>query len=206
METRIIYAHENVPENAKGYFEQLTELKKLYAETEALIGDIKVSHVETMNKVDLVRGVEDFLNGTDDDALSITLHEATRIHSTKRILNQLNAVSCDLLDAIVRCLRHMQTIEHEGKPELLYYNAETYIKCARRDLDEIREDWKVVTDEWAQFIQQCPDAYKATPVIEVEPTNHLNYARVSDIPSVDTDVPSFRARWIARNGSVDRVE
>lgn len=206
METRIIYAHENVPENAKGYFEQLTELKKLYAETEALIGDIKVSHVETMNKVDLVRGVEDFLNGTDDDALSITLHEATRIHSTKRILNQLNAVSYDLLDAIVRCLRHMQTIEHEGKPELLYYNAETYIKCARRDLDEIREDWKVVTDEWEQFIQQCPDAYKATPVIEVEPTNHLNYARVSDIPSVDTDVPSFRARWIARNGSVDRVE
>lgn len=206
METRIIYAHENVPENAKGYFEQLTELKKLYAETEALIGGIKVSHVETMNKVDLVRGVEDFLNGTDDDALSITLHEATRIHSTKRILNQLNAVSYDLLDAIVRCLRHMQTIEHEGKPELLYYNAETYIKRARRDLDEIREDWKVVTDEWEQFIQQCPDAYKATPVIEVEPTNHLNYARVSDIPSVDTDVPSFRARWIARNGSVDRVE
>lgn len=206
METRIIYAHENVPENAKEYFEQLTELKKLYAETEALIGDIKVSHVETMNKVDLVRGVEDFLNGTDDDALSITLHEATRIHSTKRILNQLNAVSYDLLDAIVRCLRHMQTIEHEGKPELLYYNAETYIKRARRDLDEIREDWKVVTDEWEQFIQQCPNAYKATPVIEVEPTNHLNYARVSDIPSVDTDVPSFRARWIARNGSVDRVE
>ena len=57
METRIIYAHENVPENAKGYFEQLTELKKLYAETEALIGDIKVAHVETMNKVDLVCGV-----------------------------------------------------------------------------------------------------------------------------------------------------
>lgn len=46
METRIIYTHENVPENAKGYFEQLTELKKLYAETEALIGDIKVAHVE----------------------------------------------------------------------------------------------------------------------------------------------------------------
>lgn len=206
METRIIYAHENVPENAKGYFEQLTELKKLYAETEALIGDIKVSHVETMNKVDLVRGVEDFLNGTDDDALSITLHEATRIHSTKRILNQLNAVSYDLLDAIVRCLRHMQTIEHEGKPELLYYNAETYIKCARRDLDEIREDWKVVTDEWEQFVQQRPEAYRATPVIEVEPTNHLDYREGSDTPSVDTDISSFRARWIVKNGSVDRVE
>lgn len=206
METRIIYAHENVPENAKGYFEQLTELKKLYAETEALIGDIKVSHVETMNKVDLVRGVEDFLNGTDDDALSITLHEATRIHSTKRILNQLNAVSYDLLDAIVRCLRHMQTIEHEGKPELLYYNAETYIKCARRDLDEIREDWKVVTDEWEQFVQRRPEAYRATPVIEVEPTNHLDYREGSDTPSVDTDISSFRARWIVKNGSVDRVE
>ena len=206
METRIIYAHENVPENAKGYFEQLTELKKLYAETEALIGDIKVSHVETMNKVDLVRGVEDFLNGTDDDALSITLHEATRIHSTKRILNQLNVVSYDLLDAIVRCLRHMQTIEHEGKPELLYYNAETYIKCARRDLDELQEDWKTATNEWNQFVQQRPDVYKVAPVIEVEPTNHLDYAKVSDIPSVDTDVPSFRARWIVKNGSVDRVE
>ena len=206
METRIIYAHENVPENAKGYFEQLTELKKLYAETEALIGDIKVSHVETMNKVDLVRGVEDFLNGTDDDALSITLHEATRIHSTKRILNQLNAVSYDLLDAIVRCLRHMQTIEHEGKPELLYYNAETYIKRARRDLDEIREDWKVVTDEWEQFVQRRPEAYRATPVIEVEPTNHLDYREGSDTPSVDTDISSFRARWIVKNGSVDRVE
>lgn len=206
METRIIYAHENVPENAKGYFEQLTELKKLYAETEALIGDIKVAHVETMNKVDLVRGVEDFLNGVDDESPSITLHEATRIHSTKRVLNQLNAVSYDLLDALVRCMRHMQTVEHEGKPELLYYNAETYIKRARRDLDEIREDWKVVTDEWEQFIQQRPDAYKATPVIDVEPTNHLDYEKVSDIPSVDTDVPSFRARWIVKNGSVDRVE
>lgn len=206
METRIIYAHENVPENAKGYFEQLTELKKLYAETEALIGDIKVSHVETMNKVDLVRGVEDFLNGTDDDALSITLHEATRIHSTKRILNQLNVVSYDLLDAIVRCLRHMQTIEHEGKPELLYYNAETYIKYARRDLDELQEDWKTATNEWNQFVQQRPDVYKVAPVIEVEPTNHLDYAKVSDTPSVDTDVPSFRARWIVKNGSVDRVE
>lgn len=206
METRIIYAHENVPENAKGYFEQLTELKKLYAETEALIGDIKVAYVETMNKVDLVRGVEDFLNGVDNESPSITLHEATRIHSTKRILNQLNAVSYDLLDAIVRCLRRMQTVEYEGKPELLYYNAETYIKCARRDLNEIREDWKAVTDEWEQFVQQRPDVYKVPPVIEVEPTNHLNYARVSDIPSVDTDVPSFRARWIAKNGSVDRVE
>jgi hypothetical protein len=206
METRIIYAHENVPENAKGYFEQLTELKKLYAETEALIGDIKVAHVETMNKVDLVRGVEDFLNGVDDESLSITLHEATRIHSTKRILNQLNAVSYDLLDAIVRCLRHMEAVEHEGSRGLLYYNADVYIKDARRDLDEIREDWKVVTDEWEQFIQQRPDAYKATPVIEVEPTNHLDYEKVSDTPSVDTDVPSFRARWIVKNGSVDRVE
>lgn len=206
METRIIYAHENVPENAKGYFEQLTELKKLYAETEALIGDIKVAHVETMNKVDLVRGVEDFLNGVDDESLSITLHEATRIHSTKRILNQLNAVSHDLLDAIVRCLRHMEAVEHEGSRGLLYYNADVYIKDARRDLDEIREDWKVVTDEWEQFIQQRPDAYKATPVIEVEPTNHLDYEKVSDTPSADTDVPSFRARWIVKNGSVDRVE
>lgn len=206
METRIIYAHENVPENAKGYFEQLTELKKLYAETEALIGDIKVAHVETMNKVDLVCGVEDFLNGVDDESPSITLHEATRIHSTKRILNQLNAVSYDLLDAIECCLRHMQVVEHEGKPGLLYYNADVYIKDARRDLDEIREDWKVVTDEWEQFVQQRPDVYKVPPVIEVEPTNHLNYARVSDIPSVDTDVPSFRARWIVKNGSVDRVE
>lgn len=206
METRVIYAHENVPENAKGYFEQLTELKKLYAETEALIGDIKVAHVETMNKVDLVRGVEDFLNGADDEAPSITLHEATRIHSTKRILNQLNAVSYDLLDAIVRCLRHMEAVEHEGSRGLLYYNADVYIKDARRDLDEIREDWKVVTDEWEQFIQQRPDAYKATPVIEVEPTNHLNYAKASDIPSVNTDVPSFRARWIVKNGSVDRAE
>lgn len=206
METRIIYAHENVPENAKGYFEQLTELKKLYAETETFIGDIKVAHVEAMNKVDLVRGVEDFLNGADDEAPSITLHEATRIHSTKRILNQLNAVSYDLLDAIVRCLRHMEAVEHEGSRGLLYYNADVYIKDARRDLDEIREDWKVVTDEWEQFIQQRPDAYKATPVIEVEPTNHLNYAKASDIPSVNTDVPSFRARWIVKNGSVDRVE
>ena len=206
METRIIYAHENVPENAKGYFEQLTELKKLYAETEALIGDIKVAHIETMNKVDLVRGVEDFLNGVDDEAPSITLHEATRIHSTKRILNQLNAVSYDLLDAIVRCLRRMEAVEHEGKPELLYYNAETYIKCARRDLDELQEDWKTATNEWNQFVQQRPDVYKATPVIEVEPTNHLDYEKVSDIPSVDTDTSSFRARWIAKNGSVDRVE
>lgn len=206
METRVIYAHENVPENTEGYFEQLTELKKLYAETEALIGDIKVAHIETMNKVDLVRGVEDFLNGVDDESPSTTLHEATRIHSTKRILNQLNAASYDLLDAIVRCLRHMQVVEHEGKPELLYYNAETYIKCARRDLDEIREDWKVVTDEWEQFIQQRPDAYKATPVIEVEPTNHLDYGKGSDTPSVDADTSSFRARWIVKNGSVDRVE
>lgn len=206
METRIIYTHENVPEKAKGYFEQLTELKKLYAETEALIGDIKVAHVETMNKVDLVCGVEDFLNGVDDESLSITLHEATRIHSTKRILNQLNAVSYDLLDAIVRCLRHMEAVEHEGSRGLLYYNADVYIKDARRDLDEIREDWKVVTDEWEQFIQQRPDVYKVAPVIEVEPTNHLDYAKVSDIPSVDTDVPSFRARWIVKNGSVDRVE
>ena len=206
METRIIYAHENVPENAKGYFEQLTELKKLYAETEALIGDIKVAHIETMNKVDLVRGFEVFLNGVDDEAPSITLHEATRIHSTKRILNQLNAVSYDLLDAIVRCLRRMEAVEHEGKPELLYYNAETYIKCARRDLDELQEDWKTATNEWNQFVQQRPDVYKATPVIEVEPTNHLDYEKVSDIPSADTDVPSFRARWIVKNGSVDRVE
>jgi hypothetical protein len=206
METRIIYTHENVPEKAKGYFEQLTELKKLYAETEALIGDIKVAHVETMNKVDLVCGVEDFLNGVDDESLSITLHEATRIHSTKRILNQLNAVSYDLLDAIVRCLRHMEAVEHEGSRELLYYNADVYIKDARRDLDEIRNDWKTATDEWGQFIQQRPDAYKATPVIEVEPTNHLDYGSVSDIPSVDTDTSSFRARWIAKNGSVNRVE
>lgn len=206
METRIIYTHENVPEKAKGYFEQLTELKKLYAETETLIGDIKVAHIETMNKVDLVRGVEDFLNGVDDEAPSITLHEATRIHSTKRILNQLNAVSYDLLDAIVRCLRRMEAVEHEGSRELLYYNADVYIKDARRDLDEIRNDWKTATDEWEQFIQQRPDAHKATPVIEVEPTNHLDCEKASDIPSVDTDVPSFRARWIAKNGSVERVE
>lgn len=206
METRIIYAHENVPENAKGYFEQLTELKKLYAETEALIGDIKVAHVETMNKVDIVRGVEDFLNGVDDESPSITLHEATRIHSTKRILNQLNAVSYDLLDAIVRCLRHMEAVEHEGSRELLYYNADVYIRNARRDLNEIRNDWKTVTDEWEQFIQQCPEAYRATPVIEVEPTNHLDYREGSDTPSVDTDISSFRARWIVKNGSVDRVE
>lgn len=206
METRIIYTHENVPEKAKGYFEQLTELKKLYAETETLIGDIKVAHIEAMNKVDLVRGVEDFLNGVDDEVPSITLHEATRIHSTKRILNQLNAVSYDLLDAIVRCLRRMEAVEYEGSRELLYYNADVYIKDARRDLDEIRNDWKTATDEWEQFIQQRPDAYKATPVIEVEPTNHLDYGSVSDIPSVDTDTSSFRARWIAKNGSVNRVE
>ena len=118
----------------------------------------------------------------------------------------MNAVSYDLLDAIVRCLRHMEAVEHEGSRGLLYYNADVYIKDARRDLDEIREDWKVVTDEWEQFVQQYPDVYKVPPVIEVEPTNHLNYARVSDIPSVDTDVPSFRARWIVKNGSVDRVE